>query len=265
MDLRSYIILPYWTCKVQAALKLLHKDGIDNETITAVGKNLKYSNVNTIYWNPQFVEWENFITKYVNDESEATFEIELSTSLLKCKKPSDINQMYARLHVTLENVGKIREIISSEMIVCEVTWRVRFDKKENILSATLIADEMDFKISSFYKVSGIFKLLNFDNNTEPSIMSFTHNYRRGSSQVEKTLLDMAVLESGTSPYVEDNRVNVLVEFKVDKPNSLWANEVNSLNIVQTTAAPTGSLFTEDTSDSNILIGLDAIAMSSPPN
>lgn len=236
VHLESTSNLSYWTCMVQASLKLLPKEDIEDEAIIASWKNVKFSHVNITYSNPQFIGWDDFINNYVNEDLEATFEIELSTSLLNCKKPSDINQIYTRLHITLENVGKIQEIVSSEMIVRGVRCRVRFVKKENILNATLIANETDIETYLSYNVSGIFKLLSFDGSTEPSVLNFTHYYRRGSSQVEKTLLDLTILENGTSPYVEDNRANVLVEFKVDKPKSLWANEVNSLNIVETTTA-----------------------------
>lgn len=228
--------MSHWTCLVNASVKLLHKDGIESKTISSDWKNLKYSNEHTSYWDPQYVDWNDFVDNYVNDCNEATFEIELSTGSLNCKKPLDINQIYARLHISLENVSKLREIISYEVMVRGVKWSISIAKNESNLTTSLTANEMDFEMCSSYEVNGIFKLLSFDSDVESSVLNFNHNYLRGLSQVQKTLLNFMDFDHGYSPYVKDDRVNLLVEFKVNKPKSLWANEVNTLNGLQRSEA-----------------------------
>lgn len=227
VDLKSAsnTTMPYWTCEVYAAIKLLHKDGDESKTVTTHLDKTEYSNVKNEYINTNFIDWKDFLENYVKN-NEAIFEIELSMYPLNCKKPSDINQLYQRLHIVLDNVSKLKEINSSVMLLRGINWQIRIEQNEDNLTAFLSAEEHDLDMSSSYKVNGFFKLLSFDSDKEASVKMFNHEIRRGSSRVRTLLLDWASNEN--APYVENDRINLLVEFKVETPKSLWANEINSL-------------------------------------
>lgn len=227
----SNTTLPYWTCEVYAVIKLFHKDGDETKAVTIHLDKTEYSNVKNEYINTNFIDWKNFMENYVKN-NEAIFEIELSMYPLNCQKPTDINQLYQRLHITLDNVSKLKEINSSVMLLRGIKWQIRIEQNENNLTAFLSAEENDLDISSTYKVNGFFKLLSFDSDKEASVKMFNHEIRRGSSRVRTLLLDWNESDNESSPYVENDRINLLVEFKVGKPKSLWTNEINTLTDLQ---------------------------------
>lgn len=207
-----------YSCDAQANFKLYPQQKQSHVAEKSLRK-LTYTDTNSINEISTFIDFSNFKNYYVID-NRATFEIEISTILSKMA-PKSFQQIYSRLHITLDEVSQLNEVVSTEVILRDIRWKVRTQRQNTFLNIYLEATQADFGKSSTYDVTANIKLLRFDNG-ESYTKSFTHEYHSSSTQagVSPVLYWSQFLDKNNK-FVFQDRAHILVEFKVAEPKTLW--------------------------------------------
>lgn len=223
----------YWSSDAQATIKLLPVNDIDRILVRKLAKR-NYKNTNSANAVKAFISWEDFVQNYVND-NVAKFEIELSTNGVTHYAPRNVTQSFSRVQILLDDVSKLEDFNSSNVVVQGVNWKVHVQRKDYYLGVFLEADEDDFSMGSSYNVTAVFKLLSFDFNTKPLTKTLVHNYRWGSTeQGFKEYLYWDDFLTSNNKYVFQGRAHLLVQFKVADPESLWDVEGNDIGMFHET-------------------------------
>lgn len=210
---------PDWRCEADTRIKLYsHSANIaDREMLN--GDNLIYSNMNSSYVIDNFMQKATFVSAYLED-NKATFEVELSTLPLDTRPPKptpEIVRTYGKIYIKLNNFSTFRETASPTTIVQGVRWTIRLEKNNHQLYAHLLADPNDLDTNSSYKVFGVFKLLSFDTSKQNAEGVFTQDFGQYITTHSVTQL---LLDSTHQTYVQNDSVNIVVEFKVFKSEIL---------------------------------------------
>lgn len=193
-----------------------------NVQVHTVEKSLEkraYTDTNSMHEINAFIDYSNFRDYYVID-NRATFEIEISTILANLV-PKGFQQISSRLHITLDDVSQLNEVVSSEVIVRDVRWKVRTQRQGDSLNMYLEAAQDDFEKSSTYDVTATVKVLRFDNGQSLN-KSFTHEYHLTSTKAGiSPVLQWSQFIDKSNKFVFQDRAHLLVEFKVAEPTTLW--------------------------------------------
>lgn len=212
-----------WHCDAQATIKLFGQ----KVSVNQLPRN-RFTNYVPQHFIRGFIHWTEFSTYHVS-ENQTTFEVALSTNVPNTNEPSDVDVTKARIHVMLENVSKLTTNLSPEVVVRGIRWRIateRFGGAQvgmgGALSVYLAAIEEDFGISSCYKVNATFKLLTYDPNVKPAENTIEELYHWGVPQRGfNRFLRWESLFDAAGKYILGDKANILVEFSVEEPKSLW--------------------------------------------
>lgn len=207
----------HWKCEADIKIKLHSHSAV----VTHNRKNwvdLKFSNEQHLNSYDRYMT-RNSLDHFVKD-NKITFEVELSTTSVDTRPPKPIPEIFrtdAKIYLKLKNYTTFQKIVSPEINVQGVKWRVCVEKKfKRELHATLLADPNDFNVNSLYKVSGTFKLLSFNNIKANFEQSFVQDFGRCTTPSIKVLSLDELIWSVNEFYVKDNCANIVAEFKVQK-------------------------------------------------
>lgn len=204
-----------YSCDAQANFKLHPQQTTVPFTERALHKRT-YTDITTMHEIADFIDYSHLMNHYVID-NHTIFEIEISTFQSKRKSPG-FQQIYSRIHILLDNVSQLNEIVSSEVIVRDVRWKVRTER----INLYLEAAQDDLEKSSTYDITATIKLLRFDKNMEPIIKRFTHEYHSASTKAGiSPFLQWSQFMDKYNKYVLEDKAHFLVEFNVAEPKSLW--------------------------------------------
>lgn len=218
-----------WSCEAQAAFKLLHKDDdVGKSTVKYLSKR-KFSNAKLSHGIDDFIKFNDFLENYVH-ENRATFEIEVITNPLSLMKQLEMDQMYGKFRVMIENVSKLESNLSSEVIVRNIKWRIKTKRENDALSVYLLGDENDMDMNWIYKVDVTFNLLSFDRSVKPIKHNLIHEFRCGSSiRGCKKLMEWSKFIDESKQFVSMDIANLFIQLKVDPPQPLWKIDKHNLS------------------------------------
>lgn len=210
-----------WSCEASVVLRLFHKDDPKNNTMTLKLKKQTFSNKKLQL--SASLSWDTFLEQYVQD-NEATFEIEMLTTPLILKTPSDVEQINTQFQVVLNNVSKIRDIFSSIVIVRGIKWRIHTKIQENeTLSIHLQAVDIDLNWS--YAVRAFFSILSFKKNGAAFDYKFDYTFSRESPEGgSPNIMSWNEFFDRKNKYVLNDKSILLVKFEVEDPKPLWQPE-----------------------------------------
>lgn len=213
-------LLP-WSCEAGATIKIFPLNG------TAIEKNLakrEYSNLNSTYGVKEVFSWNEFLHSFVKD-NEASLEVEIFTDGAHKNAPSNVEQIYTRIHVMLDKVTDMTDYYSTNVTVRGIKWRVHVQKKDYYLGVYIQADDDDFDLSLSYKIDATIKLLTFNDKVKPIVNNFTHVYRRGWTENGfKEFMYWDTFVGTTNDYVVKDKANLLIQFRAEKPKSIWDDD-----------------------------------------
>lgn len=209
-----------WSCDAQATFKVFSQHNSKYAIEKKMSKRT-FSNRNSTYEIDEPIAFSNFLNNFVVD-NQTTFQIELFTCNSKTNTSTAFQQIYSRIHIILDNVSQLNEIVSSQVVVRDIRWNIRIQRRQTVVDIFLEAEEDDLDISSNYNVTATFKLLTYDNSDKAVIKSFNHAYRWGSTKGGfDSFVYFSFLMDKNNKLVFDDRSHLLVEFKVEEPQSLW--------------------------------------------
>lgn len=210
-----------WSCDAQATFKLFPQKELFKHDLERKLTKRTFTNRNSTYEIVDFVNYSDFLNYFVID-NQATFEIEISTCNSKTTASTGFQQIFSRLHIVLDNISYLTEKISSEVIVRDIRWNIRIEKKEGLIGVWLQAAESDLDISSTYDVTATIKLLTFDGSKQSITKSFSHAYSWGSTKGGlDSFVPFTLLMDKANKFVFEDKTHFLLEFRVEEPKSLW--------------------------------------------
>lgn len=213
-----------WSCEAQATFKLLPNDmdKMEQSIVKYLSKK-KFSNYKRSHGFHEFVEWNEFLEHFVNEENVASFEVEISTEpSMRTIKRLGVDQKYAKFRVIVEDVSKLDACFSPETVVRGIRWKLLTRKKAENLSAFLWAENDDIGVDWSYKVEFSLELTSFDENIPSKKIKLTHRYRRETNDwgYDK-FLSWTDFTDTKNNYVQNDRARFIVEMKVDEPEPQW--------------------------------------------
>lgn len=203
-----------WSCEAQAVFTLLQKEGQNDKTIRNVLQKQQFGDANLSFGIENFVDWDKFLAEYVND-NKAFLDVEISTNPLQRIVPSKMVQLYTRLHMFVENVSKLDEIFSSEVIVQGIKWKIHIEKIADNLAVYLLASDitdMSWSYSGDIKI----ELLSYDGRPLAQRLGHDFSWATPEAGFDKFLSWSEFIDS-KNKYVVNDKANFIVEFKVDEP------------------------------------------------
>lgn len=207
------------SCDAQATFKLLRNDNQINQSIVKYLPKRKFSSLKNAHGFDEFVDWADFLAHFVSD-GKATFKIEISAEPLQRMVEATIEQEFAQLQVSVEDVSQLGWCYSPEIVVRDIKWKVQFKKNDDNLAVFLCADKLDLGKNWSYAVDCNFTLLALPHKNEDNIKKCTtgnFHYEAddwGYNQFVKW-------PKFTESYVFADKANFVVEFKVHEPTPLW--------------------------------------------
>lgn len=210
------------SCEAQATFKLLRNDNQIDQSIVKYLQKQKFSYHKKSHGFDEFIEWDNFLAHFVS-EGKAVLKVEISAEPLhRLTAELNIEQEYAKLHVSVENVTELESCLSPGIVVRGIKWHVFIRKKEDYLDIFLRANKPDLSKNWFYKVDCTFQLLSLEEN-DSGIKKITRaNFH---SELDdwgfKRFLEWSVFTSPRFTSIPDNKANFLIEFTVHEPKPLW--------------------------------------------
>lgn len=220
---------PVWYCDAWAVFKLFHKNGEVGRTVVKSLNNYRFSHLKLSSENIAFIEWNELLNEYVDNQNQAKFEINLSTNPFKCIEPLKIHQTSTIFQFVLEKVSQLTSVDSSPVVLRDIKWwihaqRISDRREEDYFALYLIADEEDLDKNWFWEVTASLKLLSANKNIDPVHYRFTENYQWGASRFGcKNLLPFSTLIK-PGHYAVNDMVIFFIEFSVQTPQPLWKIE-----------------------------------------
>lgn len=215
-----------WSTEAEATIKLHPK-----KTVQLIEKTLpktKFTSDDFERTIKNVVSYSDFMSNFVYDNL-AEFEIALSTVHLAEKEQTDVDVIKTRLHVMLDDVSNLVKSETSEFVVRGIRWKVvveRIGGAQEGLGGTLAiyleAAEEDFGNSLSYDVEMQFTLLTFDKNAPVSSEAYSQVFHWGATKGgANNFMRWEIFLDPSRKFILDNRANLLVEFKVSEPKTLW--------------------------------------------
>lgn len=227
------ISISKWSCKVCAVVKLLPFESADKAIIKRMPKK-EFSNKCLLHGIYEFCSWNDFVdakNRYIN-EGEATFEVEILTNPLNCIKTMAMEQTSTKLRVIVENVSKLGNSYSPEVIVRGIRWKIQTRKEDDHFAVYLWAVEDDMDMNWCWEVEYSFKLLSFNSKIEPVDCKTTSDvFRWGTpSWGYGKLIKFTEFMDPRKRYVRNDTAILEVKFAVKAPKPLWECETSPTKI-----------------------------------
>lgn len=218
-----------WSCEVQANFKLLSLNSSENDIEKSLSKK-EFNNRCLSHGIHKFIEWSELVdpkNSFV-DENEAIFEIEILTNPLNCVKSMKMEQTSTKLRLIVENVSKLGNTYSPEVMVRGIRWKIQTKKEDEHFAVYLWAVEDDMDISWTWEVEYSFKLLSFNNKVEPIDCKSTSDlFRWGTpSWGYGKLIKWSEFVDPKRRFVRNDTAILQVQFTVMPPKPLWKCEKN---------------------------------------
>ncbi|XP_055319202.1 uncharacterized protein LOC129576970 [Sitodiplosis mosellana] len=225
----SDIGIAKWLCNVRVVFKLLSFASTEKEIIRLFSKK-EFNQECLSHGVGEFCLWNDLLeskNQYVRD-NEATFEVEILTNPLNCIKMMEIEQMSVKLRVVVENVSKLGNTYSPEVIVRGIRWRIQTRKEDEHFAVYLWAIEEDMDMNWCWEVEYSFKLLSFNSKIEPVDCKTTSDvFRWGTpSWGYGKLIKWSEFMDPKKRFVRNDTAIIEVKFAVKSPKPLWECEKN---------------------------------------
>lgn len=205
-----------WMCEAEAAVRLSNGINRSDKFEKRIVKQ-RFSHEFPTYFMHDFLHWNEFCDRFVQDR-KASFEIELSASPLNLIVPSELTQSYTKMQVALENISRLHENWSPEVVLRGVRWKVHTVKGNDGLGVFLMGVEEDFGLYWSYEVHATIKLISFDRNIEAIEGRFIHVFHCSSHEFGyKKFINWNNLMNEKNEYVKDDTANLVLEIKVEEP------------------------------------------------
>lgn len=162
-------------------------------------------------------DWEEFIRDYTKN-GFAYFEFKISTQVLKggeAKGSSD-----GLIHIRMDHINETLKTVSDEVIVGGIRWEATAEKQGKYLAVNLHGSDDDIDQGLSYTLYTEFRTISFEN--VPKVVNSTIKSEciwGGCDVGPETFLEW---ESFENDYVQNNRSNILIKFKIGDPKSLWS-------------------------------------------
>lgn len=223
-----------WSCEVKAFFKLLAFDSPAKEIVKYFSKK-EFNNKCLSHGITEFVSWDELLdekNQYVH-ENEATFEIEILTNPLNCVKPRTMEQTSTKVRVIVENISKLGNTYSPELIIRGIRWKIQTKKEDEHFAVYLWATEDDMDMNWCWEVEYSFKLLSFNSKVEPIDCKSTSDvFRWGTpSWGYGKLIKWPELMDPKRRFVRNDTSLLEVKFAVKPPKPLWECEKKPPKIV----------------------------------
>lgn len=127
-----------------------------------------------------------------------------------------------KFQVVLENISKMNENWSSEVVLRGVRWKIHTVKNSNGLGVFLNGSEEDFGLNRSYEVQARIKLVSFNRNIEAIEGRFIHVFHCKSLAFGYT--HFISWDNFVNEYVRDDKATIVVQLKVGEPKLRVAGE-----------------------------------------
>lgn len=230
----SDIGIEKWSCRVRAVFKLLSLASSEKE-LTKVFSNKEFNNNCLSHGISEFCSWPDLLESQNHhvQENDVTFEVEILTSPLNCIKMMAMEQMSTKLRVIVENVSKLGNTYSPEVIVRSIRWKIQTRKEDEHFAVYLWAVEDDMDINWCWEVEYSFKLMSFNSKIEPVDCKTTSDiFRWGTpSWGYGKLIKWPEFMDPKKRFVRNDTVIIEVKFTVNPPKPLWECEKSPTKVV----------------------------------
>lgn len=212
-----------WSCDVRAIFKLLSK--APGKGIVKHFTKKQFSHKCLSHGISEFVPWDELLeakNQYIY-ENEVTFEIKILANPLNCAKSMQMEQISTKLRVIVENISKLGNAYSPEVMVRGIRWKIQTKKEEEFFAVYLWAVEEDMDMNWCWEVEYSFKLLSFNSKIEPIDCKSTSDvFRWGTpSWGYGKLIKWSELVDPKRRFVRNDTAIVEVKFTVKSPKPLW--------------------------------------------
>lgn len=215
--------IPYWTCQVEASVKI--------NTFSMELENATFSNLELKKAIPEILVFPKMTDKKLISDftlSMTPLDMRPSPSVPDTDSDSDADilqtgaKQFIELNITeLHKTGAI--VVPVKNNVQGVKWNIHFELDSDLhLLGILKTNEINLKPNSVYEANGIFKIISF-NERKPIIQKFKGQLTNDSIDKSvkanaKNLLKLKLHSLGVSndEFVENEKMNIVIEFKVNK-------------------------------------------------
>lgn len=226
----SDIAVANWSCDVRATFKLLSFASTEKEIVKRLSKK-KFDKDSLTHGIGQFCMWNDLIVpknQYICD-NEATFEVEILSNPLNCIKTRSMDQTATKLRLIVENVSKLGNTYSPEVIVRGIRWKIQTRKEDDYFAVYLWAVEDDMDMNWCWQVEYSFKLLSFNSKVESIDCKTTSDiFRWGTpSWGYGKLIKWSEFVDNKKRFVRNDTAILEVKFAVKPAKPLWECEKSS--------------------------------------
>lgn len=212
-----------WSCDVRAIFKLLSKT-TGKDILKSFSKK-EFNNKCPAHEISGFVSCAELLdpkNQYIQ-ENEATFEIRILVNPLNCVKSMKMEQISAKVRVIVENISKLSNTYSPEIIVRGIRWKIQIKKEDDHFAVYLWATEEDMDMNWTWEVDYSFKLLSFNSKVDPVDCKSTSDYFRWGtpSWGYGKLIKWSDLHDSKRRFVRNDTAILEVNFAVKSPKPLW--------------------------------------------
>lgn len=202
-----------WSCEANASFKLLAMDGEES-----IVQSFDYYNFNadeSVRTIDDFVSWDDFFEKHV-EEDHAIFVITIVCRTIN--RAARLDESFAKFDVRINNINRLRDEYSNELIVRGMRWKVFTTKSKDHFAVFVIANADDMAINLSWKVSATFRLLSLAKN-EVASKSFSNVIFdwTNSNWGFVDFLKWTDLMDQSKQFVKNNKAILEVELTVGEP------------------------------------------------
>lgn len=176
-----------------------------------------FDSANSTHEIDEFIKWSDLLENHV-EKDEATFEIELMTKPLK-QTQIGLKEVTANFHIKIENVSKLTEIYSPEVILQGVRWKISCDKDDDSLWVFVCGKNADMDEHWSYGFNATINLLSHDG--DGVIKHFSDKLHLDCSSWGIPIVKWAELIGPENYYVVEDKAILTVTVKADKPVPMW--------------------------------------------
>lgn len=222
-----------WSCDVRANFKLVSSSASEQEIEKSFTRK-EFNNKCLSHGINGFISWAELIDPkngYVN-ENEAIFDIDILTNPLNCIKSMEMEQTSTKFRLIVENVSKLGNTYSPEVIVRGVRWKIQTKKEDEHFAVYLWAVEDDMDMNWCWQVEYSFKLLSFNSKIEPIDCKSTSDvFRWGTpSWGYGKLIKWLDFVDAKKRFVRNDTAILQVKFTVKPPMPLWKCEKSPIKL-----------------------------------
>lgn len=237
-----------YSCEARAAFKLHSSASIGLKVVKQMDRKT-FNSKDNVHGIDDFTKWSVLMdpeNKFVI-QKQATIQVQLFTNPIgKCHPFNPIERTSAKFRLVLEGLSKLNRICSPKQTVRGVQWHVVASKSTDHLSVFLASDENEFSANWSYEVVSTFKLVPFDDNSDPIETKQTDTY--DSVNLDwgyHDFVEWSELMDGS--FVRNDTAILEVDIKVEPGKPSW--EVGS-RVLNTEPGPSCSVCFERLSDVN---------------